>query len=80
VKTTTFRKGDRVQLNELARARGFGSGAKLGTVCRSPNPTAMSVRVVWDTHGSRSGLYCSREFLRKVNPGTAANNGPTLEA
>jgi hypothetical protein len=27
----------------------------------------MSVRVVWDSYGSRSGLYCSRDILRKVD-------------
>ena len=62
-----FRRGDRVQLTEHALARGLKPKGERGTVCRSPNPTALCVRVVWDSYGCRSGLYCSRGLLRKVD-------------
>jgi hypothetical protein len=61
-----FRRGDRVQLTEAARAGGRGP-AEMGTVCNSPNPTAMYVRVVWDTHGSRAGLDYPRDMIRLVD-------------
>ena len=52
----TFHKGDRVVLATVPRTTGRGP-AELGTVCRSLNPTAIKVRVVWDSHASKAGLY-----------------------
>jgi hypothetical protein len=52
----TFHEGDRVVLATVPRATGRGP-AELGTDCRSPNPTPMKVRVVWDSHPSNAGLY-----------------------
>jgi len=63
---TIFRRGDRVQLTEAARATGRRP-AETGTVRNRPNPTAMNVRVVWDTHGSRAGLDYARELIRLVD-------------
>jgi hypothetical protein len=65
--TTVFRRGDRVRLTDLARARGLQPAAETGVICRSPNPTGMGVKVLWPAHGSRSGLYCARGTLEKVN-------------
>jgi hypothetical protein len=61
---TIFRKGDRVRLTDDARAAGVAPGFELGTVCRSPNFGARNVKVVWDTHGSRDGLYCGRDLIQ----------------
>jgi hypothetical protein len=63
---TIFRRGDRVCLTEVARATGRGP-AQTGTIRNSPNPTALYVRVVWDTHGSRAGLDYPRDLVRKVD-------------
>jgi hypothetical protein len=68
-----FRKGDRVVLTDAARATARGH-AETGTVRNSPNPTAMSVRVVWDTHGSRAGLDYPRELLRLANAAEAVSS------
>ena len=60
---TVFRRGDRVVLTAAARTAGRGP-AETGTIRRSPNPTAMNVRVVWDSWGSRAGLDYPRELIR----------------
>jgi hypothetical protein len=62
-----FRLGDRVQLTDYALARGLEPKGERGTICRMPDPSALCVRVVWDSYGSRSGLYRTRDFLRKVD-------------
>ena len=65
--STVFRKGDVVQLTEQARARKRGPGIELGTICRLTNPVGRGVKVLWDSWGSRDGLYYRRELLRKVD-------------
>ena len=62
---TIFRRGDRVLLT--AAAHGRPGASRDGTVRRSPNPTAMNVRVVWDSWGSRAGLDYPRELIRQAD-------------
>jgi hypothetical protein len=67
-----FNHGDRAQLTTAARATGrFGPGVELGTVCRSCNPGARNVKVLWDTHGSRDGLYYARGLIEPAGGGGA---------
>jgi hypothetical protein len=66
-----FNRGDRVQLTQAARAKGLGPGVELGTVCRSCNPGAWGVKVLWDTHGSRDGLYYARGLIEPAAGGGA---------
>jgi hypothetical protein len=67
-----FRKGDRVQLTPAARATGRGPGAGLGTVCVDPNPGAKDIKILWDRHGSRRGLYYDRDLIQPAASGNKA--------
>jgi hypothetical protein len=65
---TLFQRGDRVRFTAQAVAAGRQPAGELGTICQAVYPRGMSVRVLWDRHGSRSGLRCSRELIEKVEP------------
>jgi hypothetical protein len=69
---TVFHLGQRVRLTDQARASGLGAGVELATVCRACNPTALNVRVVWDRHGARRGLYVSRDLIQPAAGGNKA--------
>lgn len=68
---TIFRRGDRVQLTEAARAKGLGPGVEFGTVCRSPTPGARGMTVLWDTHASRAGIYYAKDLIEPAAGGGA---------
>jgi hypothetical protein len=76
---TVFRRGDRVVLTDVARATARGH-AETGTVRNSPNPTAMSVRVVWDTHSSRAGLDYPRDMIRLVDAAESSGAGGVIHS
>jgi hypothetical protein len=63
-----FQRGDRVQLTAQARAAGRQPADELGTICLKVNPMGLSVRVLWDRYGSRSGLRCDRKLIELAEP------------
>jgi hypothetical protein len=73
---TIFRRGDRVRLTAQAVAAGRQPADELGTICQNVNPTGLSVQVLWDRHGSRSGVRCDRVLI-ELAAGGGREGGPT---